>query len=161
MALMISAINGEVSFADGLCVGAHSQLATISSFVVSSYELSVPGWTRHLLGVHGSDRGDFEVHAIVGEERRVEALYLSHCHSFYQPGTPDDAERRIYHENVIAADLCGQREFGWGQIFCRVETLTNRDWLWVVYNPFANVPLYARSVEMFLAVHESIPSAED
>jgi hypothetical protein len=87
----------------------------------------------------------------------VEALYFSHCHSFYEAGTPEDAERRIYHEGIIAADLGGQREFGWGNVFCRVQTIVMRDWMWVVYNPFSNVPLRARSIEMFLRAHEPHP----
>jgi hypothetical protein len=158
---MISQVNGEVSFQDGLCIGAHSHLAGISTFVVSSHEVSIPGWSRHPLGIHRSNHGEFDVHAIVGDERRVEALYLSHSHSYYSEETPDDAERRIYHEGVIAADLCGQHEFGWGQIFCRYETIARRDWIWVVYNPFTNVPLRASSIEMILAAHEPLPTNED
>ena len=154
---MISPINGELSLKDGLCIGAHSQLATISAPILSSHALPVPGWTRHDLGIHRSDHGEFELNAVTGEALRVEALYFSHCHSFYEEWTPDDAERRIYHEGVIGSDLGGQREFGWGQVFCRVQTIVMRDWIWIVYNPFANVPLRAKSIEMLLAAHEPLP----
>lgn len=169
---MISPVNGEVGLKDGLCIGAHSQLATISAHIVSSHDLPVPGWSEHSMGTHPSDHGEFEVNVITGEERRVEALYFSHCHSFYEAGTPDDAERRVYHEGVIASDLGGQREFGWGRVFCRVRRdshksagrpamIVMRDWIWIVYNPFSDVPLRSRSIEMLLAAHEPLPPGGD
>jgi hypothetical protein len=158
---MISSLNGEVGFTDGLCIGAHAPLATISTSLVSRRKLPVPDWSQIELGVHRSDRGDFQVEASVSGEQRVEALFLSHSHPFYQPDTPEDAERRIYHDGVIATDLCGQREFSWGQVFCRFNPQIKRDWLVVVYNPFANVPLHARSVEMLLFAHESFLSDRD
>ena len=158
---MISPQNGEVGFEDGLRINPHAQLATLLASVVRSRKLPVPGWSQHILGVHTSDRGEFEVEASVGEENRVEALFLSHCHSFYQSDTPEDSERAAYHEGVIASDLCGQREFSWGHVFCRFNPQIMRNWLVVVYSPFLNVPLHARIVERLLAAHELIPSDED
>jgi len=158
---MISPINGEVSFQDGLCIGAHARVEALLGAVVSERELPVPGWGRHILGVHPSEHGDFDTEVVVSDERRVEALFLSHHHSFYEEGTPQDGERRVYHEGVIALDLRGQREFSWGHVFCRLNPLIKRDWLVIVYNPFANVPLHAESVEKMLAEYEPIPSEEE
>jgi hypothetical protein len=126
------------------------------------------------MGDHPSDHGRFEVNVVTGEERRVEALYFCHSHSFYTATTPEDEERRIYHEGVIASDLGGQREFGWGRVFCRLQrlydvaasfgsgqTIVMRDWIWIVYNPFSNVPLRAESIEMLLAAHEPLQPGGD
>lgn len=165
---MISPVNGEVSFEDGLCIAGHSEFIVISARMVTSHKLPVPGWSQHAMGIHPSDHGEFEVNVITGDERRVEALYFSHCHSDYEAVTLDDAKRRSYHEGIIAADLGGVREFGWGYVICRLQrdlhkpaghpaTIVMRDWLWIVYNPFSNVPLRARSIEMLLAAHEPLP----
>jgi len=154
---MISPLDGEVGFGDGFCVPAHARLTILLASVVNSHDLPVPGWSLYDLGIHRSEYGEFKVEAAVSKEKRVEALFLSHHHSFYQPDTPLDGERRVYHEGIIASDLRGQREFPWGQVFCRFNPLIKRDWLVVVYNPFTNVPLHARSVEMLLAAHEPMP----
>ncbi len=98
--------------------------------------------------------------ASIGQTRSVEAGYLSHRHPFYQLDTPEDAERRAYHEGVIAFDLRGQLEFPWGHVFCRLQLGPKCDWLVVVYNPFDNVPLHARAAEMFLTAHEPVPAVE-
>ena len=154
---MISPQNGEVDFLDGLRIGAHEQIETLSRLVVSRRDLPVPGWSHHILGLHPSDHGEFQIEATVSAEQRVEALFLSHRHPFYQPDTPEDSERRAYHEGVIALDLRGQREFQWGHVFCRFTSQVKCDWLVVVYNPFANIPLHAKTVESILAAHEPLP----
>jgi hypothetical protein len=156
---MISPVNGEVGFDDGLCVACHATLGTLAPFVVSSRDLPVPGWMQVVLGLHTADHGDFQVEASVGAERRVEALFLSHRHPFYEVDTPEDSERRAYHEGVIAIDLRGQSEFPWGRVFCRFDPLVKYDWLVIVYNPFKDVPLHARAVEKVLMAHELIPPA--
>ncbi len=153
---MICASNGEVSFEDGLCIQAHAHVAMLSGCVCSRRDLPVPGWRQYVFGIHPSEHGDFKVEASVSKDYRVEALFLCHYHSFYQPDTPEDAERRVYHESVIATDLRGQREFPWGQVFCRLDKQANRDWLAIVYNPFANVPLRARSEELLLFAREPV-----
>lgn len=81
---MISQLNGEVDFEDGLRIGAHARIAVLAESVVRSRDFPVPGWWLHDLGVHPSDHGDFKVEACAGGEARVEALFLSHCHSFYE-----------------------------------------------------------------------------
>jgi len=48
----------------------------------------------------------------------------------------------------------------WGHVFCRLDPASKHDWLVVIYNPFTNVPLSARSIEMLFA-HEPITSDED
>jgi hypothetical protein len=68
-------------------------------------------------------------------------VLVSHCHPFYEPGTPDDSERRVFHENILATDLQGQKEFPWGHAFCRVDPKENQDWLVLMYLPYSGVPL--------------------
>jgi hypothetical protein len=158
---MISQFNGEVGFGDGLCIPAHAQVAMLSASVLKVRDLRVPGWSQYHLGLHKSEHGEFQVEASVSNHQRVEGVFLSHSHLFYSADTPEDAERRVYHEGLIACDLRGQCEFPWGHVFCRFDKRDARDWLVIVYNPFANVPLHARSVEMLLAAHEPIPVKED
>src|SRR5580658_552585 len=149
---MISPLNGEVSFEDGLCIGAHARIAALKRAVLWRKDIPVPGWSQEYLGVHRSEHGEFKVYAYAseGEDKRVEGVFISHCHSFYEEGTPLDGERRVYHEGIIATDLRGQREFSWGHVFCRLNPLIERDWLVIVYDPFANVPLHAEAVEKML-----------
>jgi hypothetical protein len=165
---MIIASTGEVCFGKGLCLVPHTPVQSIlaagmytmnKKWSVETRELPIEGWKQHLLGVHKSDFGDFEVEAVTGPERRIEGVFLSHHHAFYNPGTPDDAERRVFHEGVIASDLRGQREFSWGHVFCRVDAKANKDWLVLVFNPFSDVPLHAREVYRQLFAYE-IPSAD-
>jgi len=164
---MISPANGEVTFESGLRIDAHAQIGALSILlarisVLPTYRnLPIPGWRQYVLGVHRSEHGDFEVEASVSDEDRVEALFLSHRHSFYQLGTSDDAERRVYHEGIIASDLRGQKEFSWGHVFCRFNAAIRRDFLVIVYNPFVNIPLDARTIQKVLAAHEPIPSDVD
>jgi len=162
---MISTVTGEVSFDDGLSIQAHAPLSALlladKGYLWSALKrrkLNVPGWSQYELGVHTSRHGQFFVEASVSDIPRVEAVFVSHCHSFYQADTPLDGERRIYHEGIIATDLCGQREFSWGHVFCRYQTVGHRDWLVVVYNPFANVPMHEHAVERLLRAHEPMPA---
>jgi hypothetical protein len=164
---MISLLTGDVSFDDGLSIRAHASLSALrlenAGLLWSSIKwrrLNVPGWSQCELGVHSSSHGEFQVEASVSDEPRVQAVFLCHCHAFYEAGTPMDGERRVYHEAIIARDLRGQQEFSWGHVFCRYEKKANRDWLVVVYNPFANVPMRERAVERLLRAHEPIPEGE-
>jgi hypothetical protein len=160
---MIIASTGEVYFGKTLSVLPHQPFPSIMVDVkrkgVSRRKLPIEGWTQYMLGIHKSDHGDFEVEVVTGSELRIEGVFLSHHHSFYDPRTPDDAERRIFHDGVIASDLRGQREFSWGHVFCRVDTKANRDWLVIVYNPFSEVPLRAREAYRQLFAYE-IPPAD-
>ena len=81
-------------------------------------------------------------------------VLLSHHHSFYQPDTPHDAERRAFHEGVIAKDLMGQKEFDWGEALCRLETSRNKDWLVIAYSRDAKVPLEVKQMLSSLLAHE-------
>jgi len=160
---MIIPSTGEVSFPDGLRITAHSTMAplldAVPSGMVSTRSLPVPGWNRHILGEHTASYGAFTVEVVTGSEHRVEGVFLSHSHLFYLASTPEDSERRAFHEGIIASDLRGQREFSWGHVFCRLETQHNRDWLVVIYSPFCSVPLHQREVYRVLIAHEPTPSA--
>ena len=108
-------------------------------------------------GVWVSDYGQFVVEATVGSEERVDAVFLSHCHSFYDKSAKGDAERRTFHEGIIATELRGQREFSWGSVICKYDAAKNRDWLVIIFNPFTNVPRKERHEAMVLTAHEEIP----
>jgi hypothetical protein len=158
---MIIPSTGEVSFDDGLRIAAHTRIASLlgslTASQVSARPLPIEGWQQHMLGEHSSDFGTFTVEVATGFERRVEGVFLSHCHPFYDTAAPDDAERRVFHESVITSDLFGQREFPWGQVFCRLDRQANRDWLVVIYSPFSAVPLQQREVYRVLFAHEPTP----
>jgi hypothetical protein len=157
---MIAPSTGEVSFTDGLRITAHSLIQSLPRVTlenITSHELPVKGWSQHHLGEHPSSVGPFAVEAVTGMEHRVEGVFLSHAHSFYEATTPEDSERRAFHEGIIASDLCGQREFSWGQVFCRLDKRANRDWLIVIYSPFCGVPLHQKEVYRVLLAHETTP----
>jgi hypothetical protein len=153
---------GEVGFADGLRITAHvlvsRLLEALPQDIISTRELPIEGWRQHVLGKHASNHGVFFVEVATGSEGRVEAVFLSHCHEFYDSTTPIDSERRVYHEGIIASDLRGQREFSWGYVFCRLDSKVNQDWLVVIYSPFSTVPLHRREVYKVLIAHEPSPS---
>jgi hypothetical protein len=114
-------------------------------------------WKRHILGDHASEHGIFEVEALSAEEDRIQIVMLAHRHPFYESGTPDDMERRAFHEGVITKDLAGQREFGWGEVICRLEASPNKDWLVVAYSRQGKVPLQDKEVLLSLLAHEKSP----
>ena len=154
---MISPVTGEVIFSDGLRFRPHEPLrASHIRDACSHTQLPIPGWTQHLLGVHSSDHGSFEVEAVSDRDSRIQAVLVSHSHYFYQPGTPDDLERRVFHEGVIGADLHGQREFPWGEAFCKLDTAHNQDWLVVIYTVGPQVPLHHAELRRYLYAHASL-----
>lgn len=150
---MISRVTGEVAFPSGLHIGPHSILNSSHR----TQELALKGWKRHILGSHASEHGSFEVEALSKEQDRVQVVLLAHQHSFYEPDTPADAERRAFHEGVISSDLGGQREFSWGEIVCRLDVTSNKDWLVIAYNRDAGIPLPEKDVLLHLVVHERLP----
>ena len=156
---MIAARTGEIDFQDGLRITAHILVEQVSDGLpaetISMRSLPIEGWRKYDFGEHGSNFGTFAVEVVAGPEQRVEGVFLSHSHSFYDTTTTDDSERRAFHDGVIASDLLGQREFSWGHVFCRVDRESNRDWLVVIYNPFASVPLHQR--EEFRVLFEHAP----
>jgi len=150
---MINRVTGEVSFQSGLHIVPHRAIASPHK----TRALSLKGWKRHLLGIHPSEHGAFEVEALSKEADRILLVMLSHQHSFYEPDTPADADRRTFHEGIISQELAGQREFSWGEVTCRFIPTFKRDWLVVAYNRDADIPLPEREVLLRLLAHESIP----
>jgi hypothetical protein len=150
---MISRVTGEVSFQNGFHISPHRAIETSHK----SQTLPLKGWKRHILGSHRSEHGAFEVEAISKDEDRIQVVLLAHQNSFYESGTPLDAERRAFHEGVISLDLAGQREFSWGEVVCRLEAASNKDWLVIAYNRDADVPLCEREVLLRLLAHEKMP----
>lgn len=150
---MINRVTGDVSFRSGLHISPHR-------VIESSHEkrpLSLKPWRRHVLGNHASEHGTFEVEALTLDDDRVQLVLLSHQHSFYESGTPEDADRRVFHEGVIASELGGQREFSWGEVICRFDRPLNQDWLVIAYKKQADVPLRDKEVLLHLLAHENVP----
>ncbi|MGB8169621.1 MAG: hypothetical protein WCF18_19125 [Chthoniobacteraceae bacterium] len=142
---MIAPDTGEVGFHDGLHVRADDQLTAVlatleNSGPLPSIPLPIPGWHQHRLGLHASERGTFEVELVSGPAARVHLVFLAHSHPFYRADTPEDSERRAYHDGVIATDLRGQREFAWGEVFQRLETDGRKSWLIISYAQGPQVP---------------------
>jgi hypothetical protein len=157
---MISPVTGEVAFSDGLRFSPHEPLSDGRIRDARSHsQLPIPGWTQHILGIHASEHGFFEVEAVSDRDDRIQAVLVAHSHSFYQPDTPNDSERRAYHESVIGSDLHGQQEFSWGEAFCRLDAEDNKDWLVIVYKVGPQVPLQRVELLRHLREHEHLPSS--
>ena len=159
---MINRNTGEVSFQGGLHIAPHCSVSSLAldvetSPIITTQNLSLKDWKRHVLGTHLSEHGTFEVEALSADEDRIQVVLMSHRHSFYEPNTANDAERRAFHEGVINADLVGQREFSWGEVLCRLEITPNKDWLVVAYSNGAKVPLPGREFILRLYGHEGLP----
>jgi hypothetical protein len=150
---MINRVTGDLSFHSGLHISPHRAIE--SSYV--KRPLSLKPWRRHVLGTHPSEHGAFEVEALSTEDDRIQIVLLSHQHSFYEPGTPEDADRRVFHEGVISSELAGQREFSWGEVTCRFETALNQDWLVIAYKQQADIPLRDKEVLLHLLARENVP----
>jgi hypothetical protein len=159
---MISPVTGEVVFSDGLRFSPHEPLSESHIQDARSHsQLPIPGWTQHILGVHPSSHGPFEVEAVSDRDSRIQAVLVAHAHSFYQPGTPNDSERRAFHESVIGSDLHGQQEFSWGKAFCRLDIEHNKDWLVVVYTVGPQVPLHRAELLRHLREHEPFSNSRN
>jgi hypothetical protein len=152
---MISRSTGEVTFQD-LRIAPQTILEPEATRQTDP--LLVPGWSHHRLGVHRSDWGTFNVEAVSDPERRVQILLLAHSDSFYQANTPNDAERRVFHEDIISSDLAGQREFSWGQVFCYLDRISNKDWLVLGYALGPQVPMCTAALLHRLYDHEPEPN---
>jgi len=153
---MISRSTGEATFQDLRIL---PQAVLSSSAIQKSHALPLPGWVQQLLGVHDSEHGSFEVEAVSDPQQRVQMLLLAHSHPFYQLDTPDDAERRAFHEGIIDSDLSGQREFSWGAVLCRLDTKANKDWLVVAYTVGPHVPMHRAEILLHLQARDNSPGS--
>ncbi len=159
---MINRATGAVVFQSGLHILPHCSVHSLSSGAqglpkIKTQKLSLKDWRRHVLGSHNSEHGEFEVEALSVDDERIHVVLMAHRHPFYEANTPEDAERRAFHEGVISSDLAGQREFSWGEVICRLEKTANKDWLVVAYSREAKVPLPVKEVILHLYAHGDIP----
>jgi len=158
---MINRVTGEVCFRSGLRILPHCAIESPSpnskKTKVKTQKLSLKNWTRHVLGKHTSEHGTFEVEALSEDAERIRVVLLAHQHAFYESNTPEDAERRAFHEGVINLDLAGQKEFTWGDVLCRLESTENKDWLVVAYSREANVPLPTKEILLRLKARVDLP----
>jgi len=159
---MIDRATGEVDFQSGLHFAPHclvEKLVTLAGTGTKfkTQTLLLKGWKRHLLGAHDSEHGTFEVEALSSGGDRIQVVLLAHQHAFYEPNTPEDAERRAFHDGVIHSDLAEQREFSWGEVRHRLELKPNKDWLVIAYSHEARIPLPDRDDILRLLAHEIPP----
>jgi len=152
---MISRFTGEVTFQDLRIL---PQAALVSAEAGRAQSLPVAGWLHHVLGIHHSDRGAFEVEVVLDAQRRIRIVLLAHSHPFYLADTPEDAERRAFQEGIISSDLAGQREFSWGQVVCRIDKKANKDWLVVAYTIGPKVPMQTDEVLRHFYAHDPEPT---
>lgn len=155
---MIDAATGEVRFSGGVGIVPHMPVSAFDLKPSFTRNLPVQGWRQHSLGLRGSEFGRFQVEITTDPEQRIEAAFLRHIHSFYLLHSPADAERRIFHEGIIAEDLRGQREFSWGHVFCRLDENDQRDWLCLIYTPFSSVPLREKAILQALSEYAPFPT---
>ena len=159
---MINRVTGEIDFGDGFRIVPHRAVSSLATarerpVKVRTQKLSLGDWKRHVLGNHSSEHGNFEVEALSADDDCIHVVLLSHQHRFYEAGTPEDAERRAFHEGVVNSDLGGQREFTWGEVICRLEMPAQRDWLVVAYSRQPRVPLPQKTVLLRLCAQERLP----
>ncbi|SPE50000.1 hypothetical protein SBV1_1000004 [Verrucomicrobia bacterium] len=62
---------------------------------------------------------------------------------------------------MISSDLAGQREFSWGQVFCRRDAKSNKDWLVLAYTLGPQVPMQTSAVLAHLYAHEPEPQNDE
>jgi hypothetical protein len=157
---MLNRATGEVHFQSGLRILPHCSVQSLpmdnkGRLKIKTQKLTLKDWKRHVLGFHVSEHGTFEVETLSANDDRVQVVLLAHVHAFYEQSTPDDSERRAFHEGVISLDLAGQREFTWGEVISRLERTSNKDWLVVAYSREAKV--HVKEVLLHLCAHEKMP----
>jgi hypothetical protein len=157
---MISPVSGEVVFSDGLRFSRHEALsASHGRKALSRSPLPIPGWTQHRFGIHPASHGPFEVESDRGN--RIHMVMVAHSNPFYGPDTSIDSERRAFHDSVIASDLLGQREFSWGEVFCRLDTTEKKDWLVIAYAAGPQIPLHRAGLLRQLYEREPVRDGRD
>lgn len=156
---MISRHDGEVSFSDGLVIRPHMPLWHLPSASRDLAGGSLMGWGMFTLGTHPSQYGDFavEVACATVDQRPVFLVVLVSMNPFFRMPVEKDRERRVFHEGVLARELSGQREFSWGEAFCKYNQEDRRDCLNVVYTAGPKVPSFPGSAAEFLTAEASHP----
>jgi hypothetical protein len=100
---------------------------------------------RFRAGRHPSKHGEFAVElACTTAELAVFPVILWSVEPFFEVGSEEDHERAAFHEAVLAKDLCGQREFSWGEVFSEYHPRDARNCLNVVCTPGPKVPRVPR-----------------
>jgi hypothetical protein len=138
---MIGAANGEVVFADGLIIRPHGSLKSLplQPKMLGSSPL---GWSYFDAGRHPSEHGEFAVELACSDAEglAVFLVVLWSMNPFFDILSDQDRERAAFHEAVLARDLRGQREFSWGEAFCKYNRQDARNCLNVVYTAGPKVP---------------------
>ena len=153
---MISSVTGEITFVDGLRLLPQAPADVVEALAVSARGLPIPGWRICDAGQRQSEYGAFEVRIVSDPEGRISLVMLAHLHDFYEPHTASDGERRVFHEGILARDVKGQREFPWGQVFCRFDEQDHRDRIVVAYAVGGHVPPQIAEVLLNLEEHERL-----
>lgn len=139
---MISRLDGEVSFSDGLVIRPQMPLRDLPATSRDLAGGSLMGWVMFALGTHPSKHGDFQVEVACAtmDDRPVFLVVMVSMNPFFHTPVEGDRERWIFHEGVLARELRGQREFAWGEAFCKYNRQDRRNCLNVVYTAGPKVP---------------------
>lgn len=138
---MIAAADGEVSFTDGLIIRAHTPLASLP-VQPKLLGRSPLGWSYFEAGRHRSEHGEFAVELACSDQDSlvVFLVVLWSVNPFFEVPSEQDRERAAFHDAVLVRDLRGQREFSWGEAFCKYNRQDGRNCLNVVYTAGPKVP---------------------
>jgi hypothetical protein len=138
---MIAAADGEVSFSDGLVIRPHAPIASLP-LEPRIMGRSALGWVYFDAGRHRSEHGEFSVELACSEQDSLAIFLVVLCsvNPFFEIASDEDRERAAFHEAVLARDLRGQREFSWGEAFCKYNRQDARNCLNIVYTAGPKVP---------------------
>jgi hypothetical protein len=138
---MIAPHNGEVCFSDGIVIRAHTPIwkLPLQPEVLGQSDF---GWVYFTAGRHESEHGTFELELACSHLDALEIflVVLWSVEPFFEETSAQDRERAIFHEGILARDLRGQREFSWGEAFCKYNRKSYRSCLNVVYTAGPKVP---------------------
>jgi len=151
---MIDPQTGVSYFTDGFAIGPETRAVELGAYRKVSFK--IPEWHRHLLGLHLSEYGEFEVESISMSSGHLGVVILRHHHAFYDIPSDGDAERQAFHEGVLVKDLAGQQEFNWGAVLLQTDPEESKNSIFIVYTPDSVVPLNAREVLKTLFEYEKI-----
>lgn len=164
---MINPVTGELNF-DQLVLKPHQLKQEIDfdwqrlrSDIVAKANNPTHGFTTLFFATVSKDYGEFDTQLTFDPDNHFVLATLCHQHEFYVSGTLEDSERRAFHDSIVAKDLNGQTDFGWGQIrhfFCDQLEI---DYLAIIYSPGTNVPTPDGLTPKVLAAAENGPEDKE
>jgi hypothetical protein len=162
---MLSPITGTIGFNGDFHLVPHQELtkAHFPDALVRPFD-TLSGWRYHLLGIHLSAYGPFEVEAVTNHHHRLQVVLLR-CAVEEVPRLKSRASipshRQNIHEEILATDLRGQREFPWGTVYHGDHPDLPKSWLIVAYSPGLHTPLPRFELPLHLFEHAPEPPGDE